>query len=88
VSVWRFLLLVNEFNELQVSRYIHIPFTLLMLLLLLAGLDWEQYASSQPSVEITVQNSPIDPVLRFFLNSGLFLVIGYSQVIVRKLLST
>lgn len=91
VSAWRSLFVANELNELQAKRYISIEFTLLFLLFFLHGLGWDQLGAAQPNMDVDVSqgtNSPTNPVLRFFITTFLFLVIGYSQLIIRKLIST
>jgi meckelin len=86
VSAWRLLFVTNELNELQTVRYIHTEFTLLFVVFFLVGLKWERLAAAQPNLDIDDTNSPYNSVLRFFLTSFLFLVIGYSQKVIRKLL--
>lgn len=91
VSAWRSLFVANELNELQAKRYISIEFTLLFLLFFLHGLGWDQLGTAQPNMDVNVSEgttSPSNPVLRFFITAFLFLVIGYTQVIIRKLIST
>jgi meckelin len=88
VSAWRSLFVTNELNELQTVRYINTEFTLLFVIFFLVGLKWERLAAAQPNLDINDTNSPYNSVLRFFLTSFLFLVIGYSQKVIRKLLST
>ena len=89
VSAWRTLFVANELNELQSTRYVSIEFTLLFMLFFLVGLGWEQLATAQPNLEVSEEDtsSPRNPVLRFFLTSFLILIIGYTQVVLKKIFS-
>ncbi|CAG9329728.1 unnamed protein product [Blepharisma stoltei] len=91
VSAWRTLFVSNELNEIQASRYINIEFTLIFTLLFLSGIGWEELGSAQPNLhtdEGSYTKSPMNMVLRFFIDSFLILVIGYTQFIIRKIIST
>lgn len=89
-SAWRSLFIANEFNELQSKRYISIEFTLIFTLFFLSGLGWEQLATAQPNLNVNLNqdaNSPMNPVLRFFLISFVLIVIGYTQYLLKKIFS-
>jgi meckelin len=90
VSAWRTLMVLNEFAELQVIRYVSIELTLLFLLLFLKGVSWEDSSRAKPILtvgDVGITLIPINPVLRFFFTSFLFLVISYVQLIIRKIIS-
>ena len=91
ISAWRTIMVANEFSELQSSRYISIELTLFILLFFLKGLSWEDLARAKPQMTVNdtgISLVPFNPILRFFLTSFLFLIIGYLQLIVRTILST
>ena len=90
VSAWRTIMVANEFAELQSSRYITIELTLFILLFFLKGLGWEDLARAKPQMtvrDVGITVIPFNPVLRFFVTAFLFLIIGYIQLIVRKVTS-
>lgn len=91
VSAWRTLFVANEVNEIQSARYINLEFTLIFALFFLSGLGWEQLGSAQPNLNTDDgrnTKSPMNPVLRFFVDSFILLVIGYTQLVIRKIMST
>lgn len=51
-SVWRTLLIANEFNELQTFRIVSVEWTILFTGLFLIGLRWEDLASEQPNMNL------------------------------------
>ncbi|OMJ90235.1 hypothetical protein SteCoe_7436 [Stentor coeruleus] len=90
VSAWRYLFIVNELNELQSLRYICIEFTLFIFVFFLDGLGWDELSLAQPNSDVgftTSNTSPRNPVLRYFLTCSLLLIIGYTQYVVKKVLS-
>ena len=90
VSAWRYLFIVNELNELQALRYVSIEFTLILFVFFLDGLGWNEMSTAQPNTNVgnsTTSTSPKNPVLSYFLTSSLLLVIGYTQFLVKKVLS-
>lgn len=86
VSVWRTLFVANEFNELQYSRTVNIELTLIFLNFFLNGLGWESLACETPEFTLNVaKESSINSVMKFFLESFIFFVIGFVQILIEKL---
>lgn len=95
VSIWRTLFIANEFNELQPYQYVHTEWTLIFLAFFLKliirfpvfkisifnrGVNWENLAATQPYMTLDVGNVQFNFVLKYFLTSFLFLVIGLVQI--------
>lgn len=90
VSAWRYLFIVNELNELQSQRYISVEFTFFLFLFFIDGLGWDELSTAQPNSNVGYLNtntSPRNPVLHYFLTCSLLLIIGYTQFVLRKVLS-
>mmetsp|Transcript_20051 Transcript_20051/g.48369 ORF Transcript_20051/g.48369 Transcript_20051/m.48369 type:complete len:1132 (-) Transcript_20051:248-3643(-) len=66
VSVWRTILIANEWCEMQGSRHTDIDFTLMFLLLFLAGLDFQYLATPQPD-STDLSKNEVSIALRFFV---------------------
>jgi len=66
-SVWRTLLVANEFSELQVIRALNIEWTLLILGFVLMGLNFELRFSESPDLIETQDFVPENPILKYFL---------------------
>jgi len=64
VSVWRTLMVANEWNEMQTQRKTSIEFSLFWIGFFLIGLDLQNNATSQPNID-DVSDGYINPVLRF-----------------------
>jgi meckelin len=64
VSVWRRIMVANEWNELQTVRRTSISFTLLWLSYLLVGLGLEYNATTQPNLK-DKEPDELNPVLRY-----------------------
>jgi meckelin len=75
--VWRTLLIANEFNELQTYRVISVEWTLFILAFFLEGLQWKNLAVLTPSVSLSYSDQQ-NYILRYFLCSFVYLVIGLS----------
>ena len=64
VSVWRTILVANEYSEMQTKRKTDIRFTLFFIVLVLIGQDLQYNATQQPSVSDISQGKQ-NVVLRF-----------------------
>jgi meckelin len=64
VSVWRTILVANEYSEMQTKRKTDIKFTLFFIVLVLIGQDLQYNATQQPSVADISQGKQ-NVVLRF-----------------------
>ena len=76
-SIWRTLLIANEFNELQTYRIISVQWTLLILGFFLEGLKWKNLAALTPTTSLESTDSQ-NYVLRYFICSFIYLTIGLS----------
>ena len=65
VSMWRTVMIANEWNDLQSSRKLAIEFHLIFLCLLEIGLGLHNVSTTQPHFSTAAQLSPINPVLNF-----------------------
>merc|ERR1711907_877369 len=64
ISAWRTIFVANEWNEMQVERKINVEFTIIMVLFLLVGCDWQYLATTVPNgSDLTA--GPVNPILRF-----------------------
>lgn len=80
VSIWRTLFAANEWNELQTARRTSLILTLFIVLLLLAGFDYQWLATPQPdSNDLTP--GPTHIVLSFGVQSLFFGGIWLGQLI-------
>ena len=66
VSMWRSIMIANEWAEVQSERHTDIDFTLMFVLLFLAGLDYLYLATPQPDVA-DLGHGPTNAALRFFV---------------------
>jgi meckelin len=64
VSIWRTILVANEYAEMQTIRKTDIKFTLFFLVLVLIGENYEYNATQQPNV-LDISIGPQNVVLRF-----------------------
>ncbi|MEE4247263.1 MAG: hypothetical protein V2I33_17760 [Kangiellaceae bacterium] len=71
-------------------RYVNIKWTLIILLLMLHGGDMVRLSYGRPGMEIKEDgtDSPVNPILRFFVAGFLILGLGYFQIVSRRILST
>lgn len=83
VNAWRGLLLLNEFNELQTYKIISLEFTLIAYAFFMEGLGWRYLSTNNPNLDTTVQNSPENYVINFFVTAMVMYGIGIAQYIVR-----
>ena len=76
-SAWRMILVANEFNELQTSRYYPIELLYMIYGFFMIGLQWEQFSAIVPSLTTIVgEGIARNIVLKFFLAVFLLFVIG------------
>jgi meckelin len=78
VSVWRSIVIANEWNEMQTERHTDIDFTLIFLLFFLRGLDLINLDTPQP-VEQDLSEDVPNIVLRFFVICSFYLVVVLAQ---------
>jgi meckelin len=78
-SVWRTLLIANEFNELQTFRIVSVEWTIFFTGLFLIGLQWQDLASEQPNMNLD-NEVPHQYILRYFISTFVYLVIGIVQI--------
>ncbi len=78
VSIWRTIMLANEWNELQTVRRINPVFQLLTLSLLLQAVGLENWARFDTSVSIAMNDSrgEYSKVFRFFVGAATYILIG------------
>ena len=85
VSVWRKLMVVNIWNDLQTERLIDIHLTLFGIIFVLFGLKLENMATHQPNMsDLTNNSAPINPVLRFCISTLSWIIIAGGQLIYQK----
>lgn len=78
VSVWRTLLVANEWAEMQTQRQTSSQFTLLWAVYLLAGAQLQNLATAQPDAS-DLSDGKLNPVLRFFNTTLWILTLSYGQ---------
>ena len=79
VSVWRTIMVANEWSELQSERHTDVDFTLMFLLLFLAGLDLQYLATPQPNPQ-DLSPGETNAAVRFFVIIMWYLVIVVLQI--------
>lgn len=80
VSVWRTILVANEWNEMQSIRRTNIHLTLFFLGFFLLGLKLENNATQQPDLN-NLQDGRLNVVLRFANTSWFWFVMSLSQLL-------
>jgi len=85
VSVWRNILIANEWCEMQTERHTDIDFTLMFLLFFLKGLNLINLATSQP-VEQDLSDDVSNIALRFFIICVFYFIVWLAQWLYKKLL--
>lgn len=80
VSVWRTILIANEWNELQTVRQTNVELTLLLLVFFLLGLDLEFLATPQP-VCSDLSPGKLNMYLRFANTTFWYLLICVVQIL-------
>jgi meckelin len=84
VSVWRYILIANEWCEMQCNRHTDVDFTLMFCLLFLAGLKFEHLATQQPSATDLTPGEP-NMVVRFFVISMFYFTVVLIQLLYKAL---
>lgn len=75
-SVWRNLLIANEFNELFGKRYISIEFVFLIFGVFMISFGLEHWAANTKYLTTTPSELPGNYLLKYFLTTAIFLLIG------------
>jgi len=86
VSVWRTILVANEWNEMQTLRKTDLRFTLFMLGFVLLGVNEEYNATHQPSL-VDKSQGHLNVLLRFANTSFYLLLFSYGQFLWRFLVA-
>jgi meckelin len=85
VSVWRKILVVNEWRELMTARMINVPVTLILIAFLMRGVGLEYLATAQPVMsDLSDDAAPIHPLLRFAVSTFFWVLIVAIQYLVGK----
>jgi meckelin len=85
VSVWRTILVANEWNEMQIIRRTDLSLTLLALGFFLLGLKLENNATQQPELS-NLQDGKLNILLRFANTSWFWLVMTTAQLLWKYLI--
>ena len=85
VSVWRNILIANEWCEMQTERHTDVDFTLMFLLFFLKGLKYINLATPQPEENDLSDDDP-NIVLRFFVICFFYFLVVLGQVIYKALM--
>lgn len=78
VSIWRTILVANEWCELQTTRKTNVIFTLFFVGFFLLGLDLDYNATSQPDLNNTSAGQ-MNAILRFANTTFFWLILSYAQ---------
>ena len=78
VSVWRTILVANEYSEMQTKRKTDIKFTLFFLVLILIGLKYQYNATQQPNV-LNLSEGSQNVLLRFAETTFWWLIFSGGQ---------
>jgi meckelin len=86
-SPWRSIHIVNQFNLLQKTRTISIPFCFLMFIMLYYSkyLLWKHYTQLTPNVS-WAEHSPENYLLRHFLGTFILFMTGITQYVLRRII--
>lgn len=87
VSIWRTLLVCNEFNELSTDRYISRTYTFLISAFLLIYMKWQYMAVEQPSRTTEIRNVQMNYFLRFFITNSTIMFVGLIQMVLKHAIS-
>jgi meckelin len=80
ISAWRTIFVANEWNEMQNARKINVEFTIIIVLFLLVGCDWQYLATTVPNgSDLTA--GPVDPILRFVNVAWMWIVVEVLQIV-------
>ena len=83
VSVWRTILAVNEWNDLQVTRGTSLEMTIIIMLFLLDGLSWKYIANNQPLLSNLSTAGDLNPLLNFWNVAFFWILICMLQKMIR-----
>ncbi|XP_063801751.1 meckelin-like isoform X2 [Pseudophryne corroboree] len=85
VSIWRTILIANEWNEIQVHRKLSPLFQLFMVLLLLEVVGLKNIATKDLTQNLNpatgTYQAPFSIILRFGISASMWLAVGIVQVI-------
>ena len=82
VSVWRTILVANEWSEMTTVRRTSIEITLIFLVFFLLGLKLEYNATQQPDLSNT-EEGDLNIVLRFANTTWWWLIISFAQWLIK-----
>mmetsp|Transcript_41209 Transcript_41209/g.66976 ORF Transcript_41209/g.66976 Transcript_41209/m.66976 type:complete len:1079 (+) Transcript_41209:88-3324(+) len=85
VSVWRRILVVNKYTELQSSRLISVPYAIFVIIFLLLALRLYNLALNMPSSDLGREGVPIHPFLRFAVVFLAWLIAAGGQLFFRTM---
>lgn len=85
VSVWRTILVANEYSEMQIKRKTDIKFTLFFIVLILIGLNYQFNATQQPNV-LDLSSAPQNVILRFAITTFWWFIFSTGQYLWRFLI--
>ena len=85
-SPWRSIHIINQYNLLQKSRTISIPFCFLWLIMLYYSkyFNWNRYMQLTPNIS-WVENSPENNILRHFVGTFILFIAGTAQYVLVRL---
>ncbi|MEE6500410.1 hypothetical protein FKM82_003772 [Ascaphus truei] len=85
VSIWRTILVANEWNEIQTHRKLSPLFQLFMVLLLLEVVGLKNITARDLNLDLNSATgtylAPWSPILRFGISASMWLVVGIVQVL-------
>ncbi|KRX07370.1 hypothetical protein PPERSA_06985 [Pseudocohnilembus persalinus] len=84
ISVWRTLFIANELNEMSIERVLAIELNLMLMGFIFSGFGFEDYARETPDFNKDIENVERNYVLKFFLVSFVFLLIGLIEKLLRR----
>lgn len=84
VSVWRRILIINRYNDLQVTRLVSIPLTVFLLLLFLIALRLEGLGLNLPSFVLAKEGVTGHSMLQFAVVLFAWVLVGGSQLMIRR----
>ena len=86
-SPWRSIHIVNQYNLLQRSRTISIPFCFLVFIMLYYSkkINWSRYTQRTPNIS-WVEHSPEHYLLRHFFGTLVLFIVGVAQYVLRRII--
>lgn len=85
-SIWRTLLIANEFNEMSSQRYISMTFVYLVFCVLMIGLRFQNLAALTPFFTRDIGILELNYILKFFLTSFVLIGLAGLQYSFRRLI--